>query len=138
MKKQIFCYKDKLDSIISCRKSIKREDSSHKAGCHLPLQIKVMSLSVVTKTERDTDENKQDVKSNNGMIVSTSSLITPKNSMRFYDNRFSGNVRSTIASLSDIYSVDGNTSISTLKANVVRRLVDNMSPSSQIKKRDVP
>ena len=116
-------------------KRIKREDSPHKAGCHLPLQIKVMSPSVVTRIERDTNEDKKDVKSNNGMIVSTLNIITPKKNIRFYNNQLSDDVCDTIASSSDIYSLDGDDSINTLKANMMHRLVDNMFPSSRQKKR---
>ena len=89
----------------------------------------------MTKTERDTNEDKQDVKSNNGMIVSTLNIITPKKNIRFYNNQLSDDVCDTIASSSDIYSLDGDDSINTLKANMMHRLVDNMFPSSRQKKR---
>ena len=70
---------NKSISYYHAEKGKSSEESLQKAGCRLPLQIKVMSLIIVTKIERDTDEDKQDVKSNNGMIISASNLITPKN-----------------------------------------------------------
>ena len=70
------------------------------------------------------------------MIVSTSNLITPKNNMRYCNNWLSDNVCSTIVPLSEIYSIDGNTSINILKANVMLCLLDNTSPSGQ-KKREI-